>query len=46
MYLECDITLEFVFHIQIRVSVLQCKGEKTYTELQCAETRHDMQLSY
>jgi hypothetical protein len=33
MCFECDITLESVYHIKIRVLVLKCKGEKTYTDL-------------
>jgi len=39
MCFECDITLESVYHIKIRVLVLKCKGEKTYTELHIQSER-------
>jgi len=39
MCFECDITLESVCHIKIRVLVLKCKGEKTYTELHIQSER-------
>ena len=39
MCFECDITLESLYHIKIRVLVLKCKGEKTYTELHIQSER-------